>query len=142
MPDKTPELLPCPFCGGSKLEIVHYLGGYRVKCLGCECESGYHSTEDKAMDAWNRRAQLKLEPEPGAAKTSEYEIFAYSDEHFNGYRAVTKHGQLQADGFGETPSEALDNLIGGLVGRVVHEHCPGCLPNGFCRHVPKLEGMK
>ena len=62
MPGKTPELLPCPFCGGSELLAIRYWGGYRVKCLRCGCESGYYSTEDKAMDAWNRRAQLKPEP--------------------------------------------------------------------------------
>ena len=65
MPDKTPELLPCPHCPESELEIVGYWGGYRVKCWGCGCESGYYGTAENAMDAWNRRAQPKPEPQEG-----------------------------------------------------------------------------
>ena len=72
-----PELKPCPFCGGeaklTKLS-VSYNAGYPiyngialvVKCGNCGCFSPYkrgtihgnfrQNEEDKAIEAWNRRA--------------------------------------------------------------------------------------
>jgi hypothetical protein len=64
------ELLPCPFCGG-KAEIkdarkflvvskFSYIIPYSVGCSNKKCDvkpyTEYSSTEQEAIDAWNRRA--------------------------------------------------------------------------------------
>lgn len=61
------ELKPCPFCGGEP-EIYnpfHLLGSPRkaatyhggVRCRDCGCESRPTTPPEKAIAAWNRRAQ-------------------------------------------------------------------------------------
>lgn len=66
MTDKTPELAPCPFCGGeAKVGVTD--GGHSVWCTKCHCE-GEHTKERncdysgesraKAIAAWNQRASL------------------------------------------------------------------------------------
>lgn len=63
----TPELKPCPFCGGDKNVIckTDYDGGdaYAVSCRYPDCHGaiftlgyGYFSTKDEAIAAWNTRA--------------------------------------------------------------------------------------
>ena len=57
----TPELKPCPFCGGeARVERDSFSGSY-VGCLNDECLGflglGWiYETEEEAIDAWNRRA--------------------------------------------------------------------------------------
>lgn len=46
------ELRPCPFCGG-KAHIMR--GGHWIACEDCQSESGYCSTKEEAIEAWNRR---------------------------------------------------------------------------------------
>lgn len=58
------KLKPCPFCGGmgvlnnEKNRIVSF-----VKCLSCGAETGLvrlsaeYCSDDKAIEAWNRRAE-------------------------------------------------------------------------------------
>lgn len=48
----TPELLPCPFCGG----YAAYQVGFGVICQ--RCEVGLPSTLDGAATAWNTRAPM------------------------------------------------------------------------------------
>lgn len=52
------ELKPCPFCGGKNIEFCT-LGFYSMVCNvnkgGCGASSGYFSTVEKAIEAWNRR---------------------------------------------------------------------------------------
>lgn len=56
------ELKPCPFCGG-KAEIFQRIGKryseYNVSCGNVNCnvmpETGNFDTEQKAIEAWNRR---------------------------------------------------------------------------------------
>ncbi len=58
-----PKLLNCPFCGG-KAKIIAYdpFDGYQghftiYKVLCRECEASINRTkEEKAIEAWNRRA--------------------------------------------------------------------------------------
>ena len=57
------ELKPCPFCGGDKVATIPCEGGFYVVCYdilhstgeGCGSSSGWHETEQKAIEAWNRR---------------------------------------------------------------------------------------
>lgn len=62
------DLLLCPFCGGEAILLHDNLGinvnvfSY-IKCLGCGVEterfqiSTDHSSDDKAVEAWNRRKE-------------------------------------------------------------------------------------
>lgn len=56
-----PELKPCPFCGCAAV-INHrdFIGTWIVECSNNDCPASYmignsYETEEKAIDAWNRR---------------------------------------------------------------------------------------
>lgn len=63
----TPDLKPCPFCGGTAFayevkphqhflsEFGEYGGGGFVECTGCSCGVS-EKTKEEAIEAWNRRA--------------------------------------------------------------------------------------
>jgi Lar family restriction alleviation protein len=54
----------CPFCGSDSIEVyTHYgesvgiqYGGYYPECTVCGCRLDYYETREKALEAWNRRA--------------------------------------------------------------------------------------
>lgn len=48
------ELKPCPFCGGNA-EMKSYTM-FWVVCDDCLSETTVYSTEEEAIEAWNRRA--------------------------------------------------------------------------------------
>lgn len=53
------ELKPCPFCGSSS-ELCVIGGdecGWYVECFNCFATGGDAGTRDKAIDAWNTRAE-------------------------------------------------------------------------------------
>ena len=53
-------LKPCPFCGGSGLEMQDpMLPPMWVVCSDCEAEGPLASSVQDAEDAWNRRAPLE-----------------------------------------------------------------------------------
>lgn len=54
----APELLPCPFCGGTPRIDLTTWGFTVVRCLNPDCRaSSYHRKErSAAIDAWNTRA--------------------------------------------------------------------------------------
>ena len=59
----TEELKPCPFCGGKAEVLTDENEEYYVSCTECTALLGYctdtwgdYSTEDEAIEAWNRRA--------------------------------------------------------------------------------------
>jgi Lar family restriction alleviation protein len=57
----APELLPCPFCGGSAKVTGSRYGSaraYQVMCLDCNASSGFLAFEEDAIAAWNRRADI------------------------------------------------------------------------------------
>lgn len=52
---------PCPFCGGkhpflSKVTTNYYAEQFFVICEDCQAKSKYATSENKAIEAWNRRA--------------------------------------------------------------------------------------
>ena len=51
------ELRKCPFCGG-EAELFEVFPGrfYAVVCPHCVVETTYYETSEKAIEAWNRRA--------------------------------------------------------------------------------------
>lgn len=46
-------LKPCPFCGGESEMWRISGGGRKVMCNQCD---DYHTTEEKAIEAWNNRS--------------------------------------------------------------------------------------
>lgn len=55
------ELKPCPFCGSNDIyaRVGIYIGKIHesVTIICCECEANiWGATEEKAIEAWNRRA--------------------------------------------------------------------------------------
>ena len=54
-------LKPCPFCGGEADVIEHRFYGldssYGLRCEKCKAETyQFYESEEKAIEAWNRRA--------------------------------------------------------------------------------------
>ena len=55
MKKKTPELKPCPFCGG-KAEYESEEGCHWVGCTECETyATTTHASRAEAARVWNRR---------------------------------------------------------------------------------------
>lgn len=59
----TPELLPCPFCGSSRLKMCDFRIGvlHWLRCKDCESDGPYKKTEAEAITAWNTRADIAEE---------------------------------------------------------------------------------
>ena len=53
------KLKPCPFCGGSDIDIRTDDGGlsWYSFCNDCGVMCGYSMTKDDVINAWNRRAE-------------------------------------------------------------------------------------
>lgn len=64
-----PPLIPCPFCGGVRAEVLNLLeeqpemevvgiskDNWNVVCQDCYGMGGTRRTAVEAMEAWNRRA--------------------------------------------------------------------------------------
>lgn len=57
------ELMPCPFCGDTDVQIEPYLGSgtyYQVRCCGCRSGGPFDFNGD-AVAAWNRRVSQPSE---------------------------------------------------------------------------------
>lgn len=54
------DLLSCPFCGSSRVEIVGYFPF--VRCKGCGAETDNYNDEEAAAEAWNTRAERTITP--------------------------------------------------------------------------------
>ena len=56
-----PDLKPCPFCGGTNVEVYHQYWrvinryDYSVHCFDCHFGLANQNTEEEAIEAWNRR---------------------------------------------------------------------------------------
>ena len=60
-----PELKPCPFCGSKASETFDYdavadstgkMWAYQVTCNQCCATTGLCFSRERAIEAWNRRA--------------------------------------------------------------------------------------
>lgn len=53
-----PALLPCPFCGSSRLSLVDAVEF--VSCFGCGAEGPMKMGQpfENAIEAWNKRASI------------------------------------------------------------------------------------
>ena len=55
------ELKPCPFCGGYAFSTnnlpTYGCYAYRVICEDCSISTPLKWTEEKAIEAWNRRVE-------------------------------------------------------------------------------------
>lgn len=54
----------CPFCGGTaEVNLSPLTGasgyGYVVQCNRCWCKTGYYSTKQESIEAWNRRVPIE-----------------------------------------------------------------------------------
>jgi Lar family restriction alleviation protein len=69
----APELKPCPFCGSGYVELSQ--DGCYVLCRLCDAEGPFivPTGEDKAIAAWNRRADLPA-VEAGVVERTEVAI--------------------------------------------------------------------
>lgn len=50
------ELKPCPFCGGTKLEIVCFADLNYVTCNTCGVDGPDADNKQEATEVWNERA--------------------------------------------------------------------------------------
>lgn len=55
---KTPELLPCPFCGGEPSMATEADNRHYVRCLSC-AQQFEQTSKDCAAEVWNHRAALQ-----------------------------------------------------------------------------------
>ena len=59
--EKLVDLKPCPFCGGEADVIEHLFyehdSLYGLQCKKCKAKTYlFYESEEKAIEAWNRRA--------------------------------------------------------------------------------------
>jgi hypothetical protein len=98
-PEQTPELLPCPFCGGEassagsvKYDDKHeawFADGTRIteaffcNCMVCGATNrglcGFQ-TREEAIAAWNRRSARSAEPVKPPAEPTDEQVDALLDE--------------------------------------------------------------
>ena len=60
------ELLPCPFCGNTEIELINTGLRFFVGCYSKSCdkmfdeglETGYYKSKQLAIKAWNKRVKI------------------------------------------------------------------------------------
>ena len=55
--NKTPELLPCPFCGGEAklVKSKSKVNDYHIKCDRCSIKTGWWYGKSDVVKTWNNR---------------------------------------------------------------------------------------
>ena len=51
------KLKPCPFCGGEAVILAGFEEHIWIFCEECKAEISAHTTEEEAIEAWNKRAE-------------------------------------------------------------------------------------
>ena len=76
------KLLPCPFCGSSKVnefvafeDTLHF-----VECFDCESRTTLHITPAEARAAWNRRAGAQWSAEPPTEKGAYWLMYSHLNQ--------------------------------------------------------------
>jgi Lar family restriction alleviation protein len=54
--------LPCPFCGGTRLQLLHRDWGWWFVCKKCDALGPLVKGKDEMVATWNRRAEAKHNP--------------------------------------------------------------------------------
>lgn len=62
--EKKITLKPCPFCGSRNVRTIYIRDGRKAVCDGCHSSGspefngpdGMHSADERAVEAWNKRA--------------------------------------------------------------------------------------
>lgn len=52
------KLRSCPFCGSENVETILINKGTRVICTDCDSHGSKDSDKDKAIQKWNKRANI------------------------------------------------------------------------------------
>ena len=55
----NPYLKPCPFCGHVPVSGQYGFDLFIVRCPECNCVQQISSSEEKAVQAWNKRFSLE-----------------------------------------------------------------------------------
>lgn len=64
--EERQTLKPCPFCGSISVDIMEHITRqgwptiYSVECRGCDCSTDAYDSREKAVNAWNIRANRTL----------------------------------------------------------------------------------
>lgn len=67
--DGSENLLPCPFCGSTNLELANtHTPSYWIECLDCDCKLSGGCGPDLAGDAATLKAQHKASAEDAITK--------------------------------------------------------------------------
>ena len=92
------ELKPCPFCSGEVIVVKTAKCGRYIACWDCGCrteefETDYAGTaRDKAVAAWNRRAQPANEPLVTCGECVKYQTPNCAAKHEQALMDYCSHG--------------------------------------------------
>ena len=57
--DNEPELLPCPFCGSNRVELLPYWNHrWTVVCHECHVGTGHSPSKQVVIEHWNHRTDI------------------------------------------------------------------------------------
>lgn len=142
--NKSPELLPCPFCGGPADEFSKHSKSHYIFCKR-DCipsfKGTYHEERDENIEQWNTRAQPEPK-EPIARKDCSHafpnmagpegKCFGCGKTHFEAY------GKPALD-------QILATANGQMLGRnhrithVCDEQCGGAINSRHCQQITQGE---
>lgn len=82
---KTPELIPCPFCGGDDVEIQNsFAGSKKPVCMDCGASLHPSRSEEAAIHEWNTRVYPPEVQELIAKNTPTHPLDIFESEQWEG----------------------------------------------------------